>query len=96
MPGAGNDIKNLSGPYSQRLITTSDSLNIKDNNGTERVTACLMFGGTGDVAVLLEGDTAPVTWPAPAVGVWHPCRAKRVYTSNTAAGITSIIAGWND
>ena len=93
---ASNDFRSVTGPASQKLITPSDTVKITDNNGQPRPTTCLLFGGSGNVAVRLEGDADPVIWPAPAVGVWHPARATHIYATNTDAGITTIIAGWSE
>lgn len=50
----------------------------------------LWVGGAGDIAIIAENDTAPVTITAVAAGTYLPIRAKRVMATNTDA--TVIVA----
>ena len=65
-------------------ITPSDSTDLTYS------TSGLYVGGGGDIKVLFEGDTVPVTLNAVAAGVTHPWHIKRVYATGTTA--TGLIA----
>ena len=45
----------------------------------------LYVGTTGNLRVLLAGDSAPVTFVNVAAGVTHPLRVRRVYATGTTA-----------
>lgn len=62
-------------------ITPSDSADLAV------ATRFIMVGVTGDVKVTGVGDedNAPVILPNLAAGVWHKCRAKRVWAADTGA-----------
>lgn len=52
----------------------------------------IYIGQAGDLAVILDDDSAPVTFVGLAVGVVHPLRAKRVLDTGTTAD--NIVAVW--
>lgn len=59
--------------------------------------ACLYVGGAGDVKVLLEGDTTPVTFKGIQQGTFLPILALKVYGTDTGqqsggTSATEIIA----
>ena len=55
--------------------------------------ACLYVGGTGDVKVLLEGDTNPVVFKGVQQGTFLPILALKVYGTGTGGtSATDIIA----
>lgn len=60
-------------------ITTND---VTDILGGSRA---LYVGGNGDVRVLLERDSTPVTFVGVVAGSVLPIRARRVYTTGTTA-----------
>jgi hypothetical protein len=62
-----------------------------DNTDLPNVAARgLWVGGAGNVEVIAENDTAPVTFLAVAAGTLLPVRAKRVLNASTTA--TNILA----
>lgn len=67
-------------------VTPSDTV---DLSGTARG---LYIGTGGDVRLLLEGNTAPVTFVAVPSGSLMPVRATRVYATGTTAD--DIILGY--
>lgn len=75
----------------ERASTPSKS----DTVDLANVTRAIFIGGAGDVKVdLLAGDgtrSSGVTVTALAVGMWHPMRVARVYTTGTTA--TAILVG---
>ena len=85
-PGAGNDVRAISGITSMALVTTSDTIDLP------RPTRGLYIGGAGNVNALLVDDSAQVLMTALAVGVIHPLVVRRVFATNTTA--TLIIACW--
>lgn len=62
-----------------------------DNDITEACRA-LYVGVSGDVEVILKGDTTSVVLKDLAAGVWHPMQVTRVRATGTAA--TDIVAGF--
>ena len=60
-----------------------------DTDELPYITNYLYIGGAGNVAVILEGDTAAVTLTGLAVGVLHKLRVKQVMSTNTTA--TAIV-----
>lgn len=56
--------------------------------------ACLYVGGTGNVKVLLEGDSTPVIFTAVQAGTFMPILVKKIYGKEDAQGTTatSILA----
>lgn len=54
-------------------------------------TGALYIGTGGNVRVLLENDTVPVTLVGLAPGVVHPLKVKRVYVTGTTAGAILLI-----
>lgn len=64
---------------------------ITPNDGADvaNVTRGLYVGVSGDVSIILAGDSAAVTFVGLAAGVIHPIRAKRVRATGTTA--TSIV-----
>jgi hypothetical protein len=51
----------------------------------------LYVGVAGDVSVILAENTAPVTIPGLAAGIWHPMAVRRVRSTGTTA--TGIVVG---
>jgi hypothetical protein len=49
-------------------------------------------GTTGDVAVLMEGDTVAVTMAGLAGGMWHPLRVTKVLDTGTTS--TTVLLGY--
>lgn len=60
-------------------VTTSDVTDLL------RGSRALYVGGNGDVRVLLERDSAPITFVGVVAGSVLPIRARRVYTTGTTA-----------
>jgi hypothetical protein len=52
----------------------------------------IWVGGAGNLAVMLAGDTEPVTLAGVAAGTMLPLRVHRVMATNTTA--TNIVALW--
>jgi len=62
-----------------------------DNTDLSASTRGLYVGASGDVTVIMERDTAAITFTALAAGVVHPLRVKRVLaTGTTATGIVGV------
>ena len=62
--------------------------------GTDKVVtlkrgACLYVGGTGNVKVLLEGDTTPVEFKGVQAGTFMPVLVKKIYGKDGSAGTTA-------
>lgn len=75
----------ISAPYMKAFaITPNDGTDLPTN------TRAIYVGGAGNVAAILEGDTASVTFTAPPVGSILPIAAKRVLSTGTTA--TLLIA----
>ena len=51
--------------------------------------ACLYIGGTGNVKVLLEGDSAPVLFKAVPTGTFMPVLVKKIYGKDGSDGTTA-------
>jgi len=51
--------------------------------------ACLYVGGTGNVKVLLEGDTTPVQFKSVPAGTFMPVLVKKIYGKNGSNGTTA-------
>lgn len=60
-------------------ITPSDSADLTNP------TRGLYVGASGDVSVILVGDSAAVTFTGLAAGIVHPLRVKRVRSTGTTA-----------
>ena len=50
---------------------------------------CLYIGGTGNVKVLLEGDTTPVKFVGVPTGTFMPVLVKKIYGKDGTAGTTA-------
>lgn len=61
-----------------------------NDNDLAKISRAVYIGGAGDLAVILEGDTAVVTFVGMLVGVIYSIRAKRIRSTNTTA--TNIVA----
>lgn len=57
------------------------------------ITTAIYVGGSGNMSVILEGDSVAVTLNSLAGGIWHPIKAKRVRSTGTTA--TGLVAGRN-
>lgn len=77
----------LESPPNKAFEITPDDATDLDN-----VTRALYVGVSGDVAVILEGDSASVVFVGLAAGVWHPMQVKRVLSTGTSAG--NIVGGY--
>jgi hypothetical protein len=76
----------LSSPATRAVAITPH-----DSNDLADVTRGLYVGVSGDVRVILAGDTSAVTLTGLAAGMVHPLRVKRVLsTSTTATGIVGL------
>lgn len=64
--------------YRAAAVTKSDSTILP-------VTRGLYIGGAGDVAVIMAGDTAAVTFSAVPVGTFMPVQVTKVMSTNTTA-----------
>ena len=51
--------------------------------------ACLYIGGTGNVKVLLEGDSDPVLFKAVPTGTFMPILVKKIYGKDGSDGTTA-------
>ena len=51
--------------------------------------ACLYIGGTGNVKVLLEGDSAPVKFVGVPTGTFMPVLVKKIYGKDGTDGTTA-------
>ena len=51
--------------------------------------ACLYVGGTGNVKVLLEGDTTPVKFVGVPTGTFMPVLVKKIYGKDGTDGTTA-------
>ena len=51
--------------------------------------ACLYVGGTGNVKVLLEGDSAPVLFKGVPTGTFMPVLVKKIYGKDGTDGTTA-------
>lgn len=51
--------------------------------------ACLYIGGTGNVKVLLEGDSTPVVFTAVQTGTFMPVLVKKIYGKDGSDGTTA-------
>lgn len=52
----------------------------------------IYLGVSGDVNILLEGDTVPLIFKNMVAGVIHPISTKRIYaTSTTATNIIGVL-----
>ena len=51
--------------------------------------ACLYVGGTGNVKVLLEGDTIPVKFVGVPTGTFMPVLVKKIYGKDGTDGTTA-------
>lgn len=81
---------------SAKLITPHDSNDqgLGDDGQASQTgspSSGLYVGTTGNLAVILEGMTAAITFTSVPVG-WHPLRVKRVMATNTTAA--NIAAVW--
>lgn len=65
--------------FQAAAITPSDSTELV------KMTKGLYVGGSGDVKVLLAGDTVPVTFSSVTAGTILPIRVARVYATGTTA-----------
>lgn len=70
----------LDSPVTRAFAITPD-----DNNDLAIFTRGIYVGTSGDLKVLLVGDTVPVTYKGIATGVTHGKRIKRVYATGTDA-----------
>lgn len=61
-----------------------------DSTDLTRTTRGLYVGGAGDVRVLLDRDSAAVTFVGVQAGSVLPIRARRVYTASTATNMLAL------
>lgn len=61
------------------------------NDTIIEVTRAVYLEESGPMAVLGQGDTAPVTIPALAAGVWHPMAVVKILDTGTTA--TTVYIG---
>jgi len=75
-------------------IGAGSAVAITPNDSTDLTTPTrgLYVGASGDVSVILVGDTNPVTLVGLAAGIVHPLRVRRVRSTSTSA--TSIVGVW--
>lgn len=79
MPKGFRFISDTRSSISGFAITPNDGVDLATN------TRGIYVGGAGNVAVILEDDTASVTFVAPPVGSVLPIRARRVLATGTTA-----------
>ena len=70
----------------------ASALTPNDATDTAFTTRALYIGGAGDVAAILKGDAAAVTFKNVAAGTILPLAVKRVMSTGTTA--TFIVALW--
>ncbi|MBU0642351.1 MAG: hypothetical protein KJ731_15500 [Alphaproteobacteria bacterium] len=81
-----NNTTSLTAPVSNGF-----SVIASDTEDQPYVTRGLYVGTSGNVTVLLAGDSTPVTLNNLVAGVLHPLRVKRVYaTGLTAAALVGV------
>ena len=69
----------------QNIIPTPpDNTNVLLTRG-----ACLYIGGTGNVKVLLEGDSVPVTFQGVPTGTFMPILVQKIYGTDSGKGTTA-------
>ena len=76
----------IEGPIEGIVVVTPH-----DSNNLSEITRALYIGGAGNLTVVTF-DNQVVLITAPAVGVWHPLRVRRVNSTGTTA--TAILAGY--
>lgn len=84
MTTTGFSSSHLSSATQLAVVTPSDAVDLP------QVAKSLWVGGAGNVSVIAEGDTVPVTLTAAAAGTLIPLRVKRVRATGTTA--TAIVA----
>lgn len=77
-------------PNSDLPATHAEAVTPSDSTLYDPPTRWVYVGGTGDVAVLLEEDSSPVTLKAVPVGTQLRIRARKIMSTNTTA--TFIVA----
>lgn len=73
-----------------RDVTPSDTEDLLDDGGYSVTTRGVYVGTSGDVAVMWADGTT-TTFVAPATGIAHPWKAKRILdTGTTASDIVAL------
>lgn len=77
--------------FQRRIDSGSSAFAITPNDSSDLAQPIrgLYIGGAGNIVVLFEGDTSPVTLVGLVAGVVHPLAVKKVFATGTTA--TSII-----
>lgn len=78
-------ITNVNAPIGPGSAVRGFAVTKSDTTVFSTPTRYLYIGGTGDVAVLLNGDSAPVTFSAVPVGTVLPVSVVKVMSTNTTA-----------
>jgi len=82
-----NTVENYFGPVRQAFAVTPHN-----TNDLSQITRAVYLGASGDLNVLLVGDSTPVVFKGLAAGVFHPMRAQKILvTSTTAADILGLV-----
>lgn len=71
-------------PPIPRSYTQSDTENVKEFRA-------IMVDATGDTKIT-NSDGEDVVLPSLVAGIWHPCRAVRVWSTGTTA--TTVVVGY--
>lgn len=67
------------------IITYGGAVAITTSDTVQQSYRAIYVGGAGDVAVVMEGGGAAVTFKAPPVGTILPVRTSKVMATNTTA-----------
>jgi len=67
------------------LINYGGAVAITPSDTVQQTYRGIYVGGAGDVAVVMEGGGAAVTFKAPPVGTLLPVRTSKVMATNTTA-----------
>lgn len=84
----------LQNRWADRNVTapagSAEAITPNDNADLTTTTRGLYIGGAGNLRVVLDRDTTPVTFVGVVAGSLLPIRATRVYATSTTA--TNIVA----
>jgi hypothetical protein len=78
-------ITNVQAPIAYGPYVTAFAVTKSDDTVFSPPTRALYIGGAGNVAVIMNGDTAAVTFTAPVAGTILPLSVTKVMSTNTSA-----------